>query len=121
MGNKRESLIGSGIPTAILVSFFMGSLGGGMNIDRKWGEKEEKMLKQGKYILEVRPTDEFQEGCVAPNDLGVHYRDLDGNGKQESYLTVGGKDYLLRMDDGRPVLSDFRVTSPTLSRLVVEE
>lgn len=47
---------------------------------------------------------QVQEGFVAPNDLEIKCKDVDGNGQLETYLHVRGQDYPLTWSNLKDVL-----------------
>lgn len=57
----------------------------------------------------IPTTDNVQQGYIAPSELEIECKDLDGNGEPETIMTIGDKPYLLREVDGKPVLSAYEI------------
>lgn len=56
------------------------------------------------------PIDGIVEvGYIAPSRLEIECTDLDGNGVKETIMKVGGKPYLLKEEQGKPVIKTYKV------------
>ena len=53
---------------------------------------------------------DVQNGYVAPYDITIDCKDLDENGEGETVMKIEGGMYLLRKINGKPVLSEYRVS-----------
>lgn len=51
-----------------------------------------------------------QQGFVVPSQLEIKVKDLDQNGENETYMTIGEKTYALKYVDGKPRLLEYQVT-----------
>ncbi|MFH1455493.1 MAG: hypothetical protein ABIF40_00920 [archaeon] len=54
-------------------------------------------------------TTEVQTGYIAPSELEIECKDLDGNGKPETIMKIGEESYLLKMVDGEPELLRYSI------------
>lgn len=52
---------------------------------------------------------QVQQGYIAPSNLEIQCKDLDGNGEPETIMKIGDKPYLLREVDGKPVVSEYEI------------
>ncbi len=62
-----------------------------------------------KYIPAVS-AQKIQPGYVVPSELEIKVRDLDDNGKKETFVKYKGKDYLFIVDEeGKPKLVSYEI------------
>jgi len=51
-------------------------------------------------------TEQVQQGYIAPSKLEIECKDFNGDGKPETIMKIGEKQYSLRYDkDGEPIIS----------------
>lgn len=57
------------------------------------------------------PSDtQVQSGYIAPSNLEIECKDLDGNGEPETIIKVDGMSYLLKYDaNGNPVIQAYDI------------
>jgi hypothetical protein len=58
---------------------------------------------------QIPRTKQVQEGYIAPKNIEIHCKDLDGNGEPETIMKINNQNYLLREINGQPVLSMYKI------------
>lgn len=72
-------------------------------------------LQWGMYIWRdtTKLEKNIQTGFAVPSRLEIKLEDRDNNGKKETILKYGGKPYLLKEVDGKPIIKEYEIKSST--------
>ncbi|MFA6462091.1 MAG: hypothetical protein WCV90_07550 [Candidatus Woesearchaeota archaeon] len=76
------------------------AIGFGIVVGRSWPAT----INSNTYPKMIPDYSHVQEGYVAPKRIEFSLEDLDGNGSLESYLSVDGKKYGIKEEEGKPTL-----------------